>query len=86
MTPLRQQFIDDMRVRNYAPKTVVAFVEGVAGLARHCKRSPDQLGSDEIHCSQLEMIRQLAFLQTDPARVRDKNGCTTRKPWFELIL
>jgi site-specific recombinase XerD len=58
MTPLRQRFIEDMRVRNYAPKTITAYVEAVARLAGHFKRSPDQLGPDEIRAFQLELIRQ----------------------------
>jgi site-specific recombinase XerD len=58
MTPLRQRFIDDMRVRNYAPKTIEAYVSAVARFAHHFKRSPDQLGTPEIRDFQLEMIRR----------------------------
>jgi integrase/recombinase XerD len=58
MTSLRERFIDDMRVRNYAPNTIEAYVTGVACLARHFKRSPDQLGPDDIRAFQLELIRQ----------------------------
>lgn len=58
MTPLRQRLIDDMRLRNYAPKTIEAYVAGVARFAKHFQRSPDQLGPEEVRVFQLEMLRQ----------------------------
>jgi site-specific recombinase XerD len=58
MTPLRQRFIDDMRLRNYAPGTIEAYVAGVARFAKHFGRSPDQLGPEELRAYQLEMLRQ----------------------------
>jgi integrase/recombinase XerD len=58
MTPLRQRFIDDMRLRNYAPGTIEAYVAGVARFAKHFGRSPDQLGPEELRTYQLEMLRQ----------------------------
>ena len=45
MTPLRQRFIDDLRLRNYSPRTIEAYVAGVARLAKHFRRSPDQLSA-----------------------------------------
>ena len=44
MTPLRQRLIDDLRLRNYSPRTVDAYVAGVAKFAAHFGRPPDQLG------------------------------------------
>src|SRR5262249_49269639 len=35
MTPLRQRFVDDLRLRNYAARTVEAYVAGVVRFARH---------------------------------------------------
>ena len=58
MTPLRQRFIDDMRLRNYSPATIEAYVDGVARFARHFGRSPDQLGPEEVRAYQLEMLEQ----------------------------
>jgi site-specific recombinase XerD len=58
MTPLRQRFIDDLRVRNYAPRTIEAYVFGVRRLAGHFKRSPDLLGPDDVRAFQIELIRR----------------------------
>jgi integrase/recombinase XerD len=58
MTPLRQRFIDDMRLRNYSPRTIEAYVAGVARFAKHFSRSPDQLGAEEVRRFQLELLRQ----------------------------
>ena len=56
MTPLRQRFLDDLRLRNYAPRTLQAYVAGVARLARHCGRSPDQLGPEEVRTFLLSLV------------------------------
>jgi site-specific recombinase XerD len=56
MTPLRQRFIDDLRIRNYAPRTIQAYVAGVARLAKHFGRSPDLLGPEDIRAFQIHLI------------------------------
>lgn len=56
MTPLRQRFSDDLRIRNYSPRTIESYVRSVARLARHFKRSPDLLGPDDIRAFQLHLI------------------------------
>ena len=48
MTPLRQRMIEDMRLRNFAPRTIEAYVGRVASFARHFGRSPDALSRDEV--------------------------------------
>src|ERR1039457_1314421 len=57
MTPLRQRMLEDLQIRNYAPSTVECYVRSVADFARHFKRSPDQLGSEEIRSWQLYLLR-----------------------------
>jgi hypothetical protein len=47
MTPLRQRFIDDLRLRNYARRTMNTYVSRVAAFAQHFGRSPELLGPDE---------------------------------------
>jgi site-specific recombinase XerD len=56
MTPLRQRFIDDLRIRNRAPKTIEAYVAGVVRFARHFGRSPDLLGPEEVRTFQLHLL------------------------------
>ena len=57
MTPLRQRFIEDLRLRNRSPKTIEVYVYHVRELARHFKLSPERLGDDEIHRYLLYLLR-----------------------------
>lgn len=58
MTPLRQRLVDDLRVRNYAPGTIEAYVAGVARFAKHFGRSPDLLGPEEVRTFQLHLLER----------------------------
>jgi site-specific recombinase XerD len=60
MTPLRQRFLDDLRLRNYSPRTLETYVACVAKFARHFNRSPELLGPDEIRAFQLHLLEQRA--------------------------
>jgi integrase/recombinase XerD len=57
MTPLRQRFIEDLRLRNRSPKTIEVYVYHVRALACHFKQSPERLGSDETHRYLLYLLR-----------------------------
>jgi integrase/recombinase XerD len=57
MTPLRQRMLEDLQIRNYSPSTVRCYVRSVADFAKHFKRSPDQLGPEEIRSWQLYLLR-----------------------------
>ena len=56
MSPLRQRFIDDMRLRNLSPQTIAAYVLAVNKFCRYSGRSPDRLGPDAIRQYQLHLI------------------------------
>ena len=58
MTPLRQRFIDDLRLRNYARRTIDTYVSRIACFAKHFGRSPDLLGPDEVRAFQLHLLER----------------------------
>jgi Phage integrase, N-terminal SAM-like domain len=58
MSLLRQRFIDDMRLRNLSPRTIEAYVHGVAKFAKHFGQSPEVLGPVHIRDFQLHLISQ----------------------------
>jgi integrase/recombinase XerD len=58
MTVLRQRMLEDLRIRNYAPRTVEAYIRWVAEFAKHFHRPPDQLGPEEIRCWQLHLLEE----------------------------
>ncbi len=58
MTRLRQRMIDEMRRRNFSPKTIAGYVRAVRQFADHFKTPPDQLGLEEVRTFQLYLIDQ----------------------------
>jgi len=58
MTPLRQRFIDDLRVRNYSPNTIHAYVAAIVRFATHFNRSPADLGAEHIRAFQIHLLDQ----------------------------
>jgi hypothetical protein len=58
MTPLRQRFIEDLRLRNYARRTIDTCVSQVAGFARHFRRSPELLGTEDVRAYQLHLLQR----------------------------
>ena len=58
MTPLRQRFIDDLRLRNYAQRTIDTYVSRVACFAKPFGRSPELLGPQEIRTFQLHLLER----------------------------
>jgi integrase/recombinase XerD len=58
MTPLRKRMIDEMQLRNFAPKTIQVYVENVARFARYYHKSPDKLGPEEVRAYLLYLIQE----------------------------
>jgi integrase/recombinase XerD len=48
MSPLRTRMLEDLRVRNYSPRTQRVYIDCVAAFALHFRRSPEVLGPNEI--------------------------------------
>ena len=49
MTPLREKYIEDMKVRGLAPTTQRSYIHHVAEYARYFNRRPELLDCDAIH-------------------------------------
>jgi integrase/recombinase XerD len=48
MSPLRQQFIEDMQLSGLAARTQDSYVRAVEQLARHYDKAPDQISQEEL--------------------------------------
>jgi site-specific recombinase XerD len=71
MTPLREKFIEDMRVRGLALATQRICIRHVAEYARYFGRSPEQLDCDAIH-------QYLVHLTSDrKLSAETVNGCVS---------
>jgi len=58
MTPLRQRMLDALVLRGMATRTQEAYIDAVARLARHYRRSPDTLSADEVQHYLLHLLRE----------------------------
>jgi len=56
MSVLRQRMIEDLRIRNYSPRTIEVYVDRVAKFAQHFGQSPHRLGPNEIRAFQLHLV------------------------------
>nr|ACH69660.1 phage integrase [uncultured bacterium] len=56
VSPLRQRMLDDMRMRNLAPKTQSAYIRAVRSLTRYLRRSPDTASPEDLRLFQLHMV------------------------------
>ncbi len=60
MTPLRQRFIEDLRLRNYAARTIETYVGRIVAFAQYFGRSPELLGPEEVRAFQLHLLERKA--------------------------
>ena len=58
MTPLRQRMTEDMQVRNLSPDTQTSYTQQVSLFARYFRRSPEQLGPEEIRAYQVYLTNE----------------------------
>jgi integrase/recombinase XerD len=58
VTPLRKRFIEDLKLRNYAPGTIQNYVYHVARWTRYHGRSPEQLGQEAVRRYFLHLIEK----------------------------
>ena len=85
MTPLRQRFIEDMQLRNFAPTTQRSYVHYVAEFARYFRRSPEQLDLEAVRHYQLHLMEQCklsaASVNTFTSAVQFLYLTTLEMPW-----
>jgi integrase/recombinase XerD len=48
MGALRTRMIEEMKLRNFSPRTQQSYLSAMVGPVKHYGRSPDQLTQDEI--------------------------------------
>ena len=56
VSPLRQRMLEDMRMRQLAPKTQSAYIRSVGKLARFIGRSPDTASAEDLRRFQLHLV------------------------------
>lgn len=85
MTPLRRRMIEDMQIRNLAPRTQVCYVEQVNRFARHFHKSPELLGPTEIRVWQIYLARDkrlaASSISVAVAALRFLYTVTLRRAW-----
>ncbi len=58
MGQLRDRMVRDMQLRDFAPTTRRSYLGAVKGLARHYRRSPDQISCREVHDYLLFLMKE----------------------------
>jgi len=58
MTPLRQRMLDDMALRNLAPRTQTNYIHHVAAFARYWDRSPAELDLEAVREYELHLLQE----------------------------
>lgn len=58
MSELRKKMTEDMQLRGFSAKTQKAYIDAVRGLAKHYRRSPDQLSEEEVRNFFLHLINE----------------------------
>lgn len=58
MTPLRERFIDDMKLRNLCPSTQRNYVHYVADYAKYFNQSPDRLDIEAVRQYELYLLNE----------------------------
>lgn len=58
MTRLRQRMLDDLQLRNFSPCTQKAYLGAVSQFARHFRKSPEELGAEEVREYLLHLVHE----------------------------
>lgn len=58
MTQLRRRMEEDLKLRAYSPATIKAYIATVRSFAKFHRRSPDQMGSEEVRAYLLHLTEE----------------------------
>jgi integrase/recombinase XerD len=58
MGALRTKMIEEMRLRNFSPRTQQSYLSAMVGLVKHYRRAPDRLTQDEIRSYLLHLEKR----------------------------
>jgi site-specific recombinase XerD len=58
MTPLRQRMMEDMKIRNMSLRTQECYLCQISKFAKYFKKSPEELGLEEIRQYQLYLVEK----------------------------
>lgn len=87
MTALRERMLEELRLRNFTPKTIRLYTTVVAHFARHFHKSPDKLGPEHVRIYQLYLLndRKLAWqtVQIHVSALRFLYVRTLKQRWFD---
>jgi site-specific recombinase XerD len=90
MTPLRKRMLEDMQLRNLAPKTRSNYIHYISGLAKFYMTSPHHLSFEEIRDYQLYLINERRYSEESVnqfvSAVKFLYGTTLEMPFPEGTL
>jgi integrase/recombinase XerD len=85
MTILRQRMTEDMQVRNLSANTQLSYLQQVSLFARHFRKSPAELGPEEIRTYQVYLTNERKLspgsIQIAIAALRFLYKVTLKKSW-----
>jgi len=90
VSQLRQRMIEDMTVRNFAPNTQTSYLQQVGLFAKYFRKSPEQLGPEEIRACQIYLANEkkvaVGTRTVAVSALRFLYGITLKRDWtLELI-
>src|SRR6266478_4592542 len=87
MTALRERMLEELRLRNFTPRTIRTYTATVADFARYFHQSPDKLGPEHVRIYQLYLLneRKLAWhsIQVRVSALRFLYVRTLKQRWFD---